>query len=145
MKVHIKYIYYYKFETKLLLITNKKLWKLRESKFIHMMVNGGDCNIYAHSSLWMRPTRPDRYNSKMVYRARDFMQLYILRCKCSSFFKVSPFEFFDKPLNSTENGLRLPLTWNNQNVRNSILSWMGRIKTSFKIMKGNMNWIHIYW
>ena len=28
----------------------------------------GDCNVYAHSSLWMRPTRPDRlYNAKMVY------------------------------------------------------------------------------
>ena len=25
----------------------------------------GDCNVYAHSSLWMRPTRPDRYNAKM--------------------------------------------------------------------------------
>ena len=30
----------------------------------------GDCNVYAHSSLWMRPTRPDRYNAKMVYRHR---------------------------------------------------------------------------
>ena len=28
----------------------------------------GDCNVYAHSSLWMRPTRPDRYNAKMVNR-----------------------------------------------------------------------------
>ena len=28
----------------------------------------GDCNVYAHSSLWMCPTRPDRYNAKMVYR-----------------------------------------------------------------------------
>ena len=27
----------------------------------------GDCNVYAHSSLWMRPTRPDRYNMRMVY------------------------------------------------------------------------------
>ena len=27
----------------------------------------GDCNVHAHSSLWMRPTRPDRYNAKMVY------------------------------------------------------------------------------
>ena len=27
----------------------------------------GDCNVYAHSSLWMCPTRPDRYNAKMVY------------------------------------------------------------------------------
>ena len=30
----------------------------------------GDCNVYAHSSLWMRPTRPDRYNAKMVYRLK---------------------------------------------------------------------------
>ena len=37
MKVHI---YYYKFETKLLLI-EQKLGKLGESKFIHMTVNGG--------------------------------------------------------------------------------------------------------
>ena len=29
----------------------------------------GDCNVYAHSSLWMYPTRPDRYNAKMIYRA----------------------------------------------------------------------------
>ena len=28
----------------------------------------GDCNVYAHSSLWMHPTRPDRYNAKMVYK-----------------------------------------------------------------------------
>ena len=41
MKVHIKYVYCYKFETKLLLITNRKLGKLGESKFIHMTVNGG--------------------------------------------------------------------------------------------------------
>ena len=27
----------------------------------------GDCNVYALSSLWMHPTRPDRYNAKMVY------------------------------------------------------------------------------
>ena len=27
----------------------------------------GDCNVYAHTSLWMRPTWPDRYNAKMVY------------------------------------------------------------------------------
>ena len=27
----------------------------------------GDYNVYVHSSLWMRPTRPDRYNAKMVY------------------------------------------------------------------------------
>ena len=27
----------------------------------------GDCNVYAHSTLWMRPTRPDRYNMRMVY------------------------------------------------------------------------------
>ena len=27
----------------------------------------GDCNVYAHSSLCMRPTRPDRYNMRMVY------------------------------------------------------------------------------
>ena len=47
----------------------------------------GDCNVYAHSSLWMRPTRPDRYNMRMVFThlqgwflgklvpmARDFLQ-----------------------------------------------------------------------
>ena len=34
------YNYCYKFETKLLLITNRKLGKLGESKFIHMTVKG---------------------------------------------------------------------------------------------------------
>ena len=29
----------------------------------------GNCNVYAHSSVWMRPTRPDRYNMRMVYRS----------------------------------------------------------------------------
>ena len=41
MKVHIKYIYYYKFETKLFADNEHKLGKLGESKFIHMTVNGG--------------------------------------------------------------------------------------------------------
>ena len=27
----------------------------------------GDCNVYAHSLLWMCPTRPDRDNMRMVY------------------------------------------------------------------------------
>ena len=27
----------------------------------------GDGNVYAHSSLWMRPTRPDRYNMRIDY------------------------------------------------------------------------------
>ena len=31
-----------------------------------------DCNVYTHSSLWMRPTRPDRYNAKMVYSVTVF-------------------------------------------------------------------------
>ena len=28
----------------------------------------GDCNVYAHSSLWMRPTGEWSINAKMVYR-----------------------------------------------------------------------------
>ena len=39
MKVHIKYIYYYKFE--IIADNEQKLGKLGESKFIHMTVNGG--------------------------------------------------------------------------------------------------------
>ena len=27
----------------------------------------GDCNVYAHSSLWMRPTGEWSINAKMVY------------------------------------------------------------------------------
>ena len=27
----------------------------------------GDCNVYAHSSLWMRPTSEWSINAKMVY------------------------------------------------------------------------------
>ena len=42
MKVHIKYIYYYKFETKTIADNEQKLGKLGESKFIHMTVNGGE-------------------------------------------------------------------------------------------------------
>ena len=41
MKVHIKYIYYYKLEMKLFADNEQKLGKLGESKFIHMTVNGG--------------------------------------------------------------------------------------------------------
>ena len=36
----------------------------------------GDCNVYAHSSLWMRPTRPDRYNAKMVYKWKRILYSY---------------------------------------------------------------------
>ena len=46
----------------------------------------GDCDVYAHSSLWMRPTRPDRYNAKMVYRKkytivtqRQLMRLFAVK------------------------------------------------------------------
>ena len=42
----------------------------------------GDCNVYAHSSLWMRPTRPDRYNMRMVYT--DFHHRYCLRMSHSA-------------------------------------------------------------
>ena len=31
----------------------------------------GDCNVYAHSSLWMRPTGEWSINAKMVYRLSD--------------------------------------------------------------------------
>ena len=34
----------------------------------------GDCNVYAHSSLWMHPTRPDRYNAKMVYKKKKIWE-----------------------------------------------------------------------
>ena len=37
----------------------------------------GDCNVYAHPSLWMRPTRPDRYNMRMVYS----YHIYYYDCK----------------------------------------------------------------
>ena len=30
----------------------------------------GDCNVYAHSSLWMRPTGEWSINAKMVYTAK---------------------------------------------------------------------------
>ena len=40
MKVHIKYIYYYKFENEIIADNEQKLGKLGESKFIHMTVNG---------------------------------------------------------------------------------------------------------
>ena len=37
----------------------------------------GDCNVYAHSSLWMRPTQPDRYNAKIVYKFKECYALWI--------------------------------------------------------------------
>ena len=55
----------------------QKLGKLGESKFIHMTVNRGDCNVYAHSSLWMRPTGEWSINAKMVY---IFPYMSGLRC-----------------------------------------------------------------
>ena len=68
MKVHIKYIYYNKFETKFLLITNKNYenWESQSSFTWRSME--GDCNVYAHSSLWMRPTGEWSINAKMVYK-----------------------------------------------------------------------------
>ena len=36
----------------------------------------GDCNVYAHSSLWMHPTRPDRYNMRMVYIGSNSMVMH---------------------------------------------------------------------
>ena len=83
MKVHIKYIYYYKFETKLLLITNKNYenW-VSQSSFTWRSMEG-DCYVYAHSSLWMCPTRPERYNAKMVYSLlpgpRNFVDACVLQ------------------------------------------------------------------
>ena len=42
MKVHIKYIYCYKFDwNKIIADSEHKLGKLGESKFIHMTVSGG--------------------------------------------------------------------------------------------------------
>ena len=41
MKVHITYIYYYKFWNEIIADNEQKLGKLGESKFIHMTVNGG--------------------------------------------------------------------------------------------------------
>ena len=38
----------------------------------------GDCNVYAHSSLWMRPTRPDWYNAKMVYISQQILEDIVL-------------------------------------------------------------------
>ena len=32
----------------------------------------GDCNVYAHSSLWMRPTGEWSINAKMVYRPINY-------------------------------------------------------------------------
>ena len=31
----------------------------------------GDCNVYAHSSLWMRPTGEWSINAKMVYTLHE--------------------------------------------------------------------------
>ena len=38
----------------------------------------GDCNVYAHSSLWMRPTGEWSINAKMVYKCgyNDFTSKY---------------------------------------------------------------------
>ena len=55
----------------------------------------GDCNVYAHSSLWMRPTGEWSINAKMVYKIPflflhvlltrtiqiNFTQMYILRAR----------------------------------------------------------------
>ena len=58
----------------------------------------GDCNVYAHSSLWMRPTRPDQYNAKMVYtlylyfgeekftlQLKDLWQKFLIFSLCNFF------------------------------------------------------------
>ena len=67
-KYTFKYIYYYKFETKFIADNEQKLGNLESQSSFTWRSMEGDCNVYAHSSLWMRPTRPDRYNAKMVYK-----------------------------------------------------------------------------
>ena len=37
----------------------------------------GDCNVYAHSSLWMRPTGEWSINAKMVYTAIQSRRLFL--------------------------------------------------------------------
>ena len=36
----------------------------------------GDCNVYAHSSLWMRPTGEWSINAKMVYTKNGEINWY---------------------------------------------------------------------
>ena len=50
----------------------------------------GDCNVYAHSSLWMRPTRPDRYNVKMVYKVHKtkcILHSYVCINMCKAYMR----------------------------------------------------------
>ena len=39
----------------------------------------GDCNVYAHSSLWMRPTGEWSINAKMVYKDSQISNIYELQ------------------------------------------------------------------
>ena len=40
----------------------------------------GDCNVYAHSSLWMRPTGEWSINAKMVYTPIAFAFAAMYAC-----------------------------------------------------------------
>ena len=49
----------------------------------------GDCSVYAHSSLWMRPTGESSINAKMVYTKLALYSDYLQResnflaCACA--------------------------------------------------------------
>ena len=38
----------------------------------------GDCNVYAHSSLWMHPTGEWSINAKMVYIINEYRRRVII-------------------------------------------------------------------
>ena len=78
MKVHLKYIYYYKFETKIIADNEQKTRKIGRVKVhSHDGQWEGNCNVYAHSSLWMRLTGDWLINAKMVYSSYFYCLMYV--------------------------------------------------------------------
>ena len=111
-----------------------------------MTVNGRDCNVYAHSSLWIHPTRPDRYNAKMVYRLLDRP----LKSQKRVFRVVSVLEMFDfNPLN-TDFIISMAPTLNPQ-LQNGYLCINEQLWDSSKFNdyvltnNANINWGLTFW
>ena len=53
----------------------------------------GDCNVYAHSSLWLRPTGEWSINAKMVYTTKIMESVCVYVCMYVAYVCMSGYAF----------------------------------------------------